>query len=637
MTLREKIDAAPGKPGSYVFKDAREKVLYVGKTVSLRKRLHDWFSPSKGGHSPWSDVMLDRVADVDYTVVDSEAEALVLEWNLIREHSPQFNVRLADDKSYPYLKLTTDEPFPRLVLVRELPKSARPQVGALRGPRSFHDPKKREVFRVTQGRYFGPYTSSRAMRRIMRMAGELFGLRPCRHKIDPERPPPPCLDRHIHRCAGPCTGNVTQEEYAEVVRQVELFLEGRTGEVETRLAAEMATAAEELNFERAARFRDKLEAVRRVSEAQKAIADDAARDQDVIAAAISGDRAAVHRLCIRYGKLIDQDQHILTHAADRTHGEVLSAFLTQYYASAAHVPREVLLSHEVAEMEGLSAALSELRGTKAKVAYPLRGEKRRLTQLALENAITGLDSLQSTEAERARIAAATLGDLVEGLWLSRRPERIECYDISNIQGHMATGSMVVVEGGWPATDAYRRFRIKQGEGEPNDYAMMEEVLRRRLGAADAGNEKFLPLPDLIVVDGGKGQLNVATRVLDETGRDEIAVVSLAKQQEEVFLPGRPDPLPMGEHTLGHRLLMRIRDEAHRFAITHHRDLRAKRARKSVLDNSPGIGPKRKRELLRAFRSVRRLREATVEDLAAVEGMTRPAAEALKQYLEETAT
>ncbi len=631
MTLEEKIKVAPDKPGSYVFKDADGTVLYVGKTISLRKRLSDWFSSSSTSRSPWGDVMMARAADVEYTVVDSEVEALVLEWNLIREHEPLFNVRLADDKSYPYLKLTTDEPFPRLMIVRELPKAARPQIGSIRGPRGFQDPKKRELHRSSKGKYFGPYTSTKAMRRMIRMASELFGLRPCRHKIEPGQQPPPCLDRHIRRCAGPCMGNVTPDEYGEVVRQTELFLEGKTDEVQMRLAGEMRKAAEDLNYERAACFRDKLVALEKATQSQKVIAEDAARDQDIIAAAVSGDRAAVQRLCIRRGKLVDREQHILTRAMSRPPEEVLAAFLSQYYASATHIPREVLLSHDVAEMESLAAALSELRGTKVTVARPQRGGKRRLVELALDNARVGLEALQSTEAERRRIAQETLNDLAEALDLDALPHRIECFDISNIQGQMATGSMVVFEDAEPAKSAYRRFRVRC-EGEPNDYAMMKEVVSRRIAAAERGDAKFLPLPDLIVVDGGKGQLNVALQVLAEMDRAELPAIGLAKEHEDVFVPGRSDPVSMEDHVRAHWLLQRLRDEAHRFAITHHRDLRTKRGRRSALDDIPGIGPTRKRALLRAFGSIKAMQEASVDELAAVKGMSRPAAEAVRERL-----
>jgi len=632
MTIREKVASAPDRPGSYVFRDAEGKVLYVGKTVSLRKRLHDWFSPSSRPASPWGEVMLERVADIEYTVVDSEVEALILEWNLIREHEPQFNIRLADDKSYPYLKLTTEEPYPRLVVVRELPKAARPTVGPVRGPRSFQEPRKRELHRVSQGRYFGPYPSTRAMRRMIRLASELFGLRSCRHKLEPGKPRPPCLDRHLLRCAGPCTG-ATPEDYAEAVRQVELFLEGKTDEVRAQLEREMRQAAEQLQFERAARFRDKLIALAKATETQKVIADDAARDADVIAAAVSGDRAVVQRLCIRAGKLVDRDEHVLTRAMDRSREEVLGAFLTQYYAGATHVPREVLLSHDVAEGETLAAALTGLRGTKVEVLRPQRGEKRRLMEMALSNAEVALETLQTTQAERSRVAQETLADLAEALGLEAPPERIECFDISNIQGHFATGSMVAFQNAFPAKGAYRRFRVRCNPGEPDDYAMMEEVIRRRMTAAERGEAKFLPLPGLLVVDGGKGQLNVALRVLSETAHADIPAIGLAKEQEDVFLPGRADPVPMEQHLRARYLLQRMRDEAHRFAISHHRDLRSKRLSRSFLDDVPGIGPRRKRELLRAFRSPAALKAASLEELAAVKGMTQTAARTLRSYLE----
>jgi excinuclease ABC subunit C len=468
------------------------------------------------------------------------------------------------------------------------------------------------------------------------MASELFGLRPCKHRIDPDRPPPPCLDRHLHRCAGPCTGQVTPEQYAEIVRQVELFLDGKTEDVRARLVHEMQTAAEALNFERAARFRDKVAALDQATEGQKMIAGDAARDEDVVAAVVAGDRAAVHQLFIRRGKLVGQEHRTLTHAMDRPPAEVLGEFASRYYAEAAYVPREVLLSHPIPEMDALSAALSELRGTRVLVTVPQRGEKRRLVEMAEQNAEAALASLLSTEAEQERVARETLADLGDALGLDGPPQRIECFDVSNLQGHMATGSMVVMENAQPARNRYRRFRVRCSEGEPNDYLMLREVLARRLGAADAGRANFLPWPDLIVVDGGKGQLNVALDVLRETGHADIPAIGLAKEQEDVFAPDRRDPLPMQGHTRARHLLQRLRDEAHRFAITHHRDLRAKGARRSLLDGVPGIGPTRKRELLRAFRSVRALREAPVDAIAGVRGMSRPAAERLKEYLEDAA-
>jgi excinuclease ABC subunit C len=632
MTLQEKVASAPDKPGSYVFRDAEGHVLYVGKTISLRKRLRDWFAASTRVSSPWGSVMLDRVADIQYTVVDSELEALILEWNLIREHEPQYNIRLADDKSYPYLKLTTEEPYPRLVVVRELPKAARPMVGSVRGPRSFQEPRKRELHRVSQGRYFGPYPSTRAMRQMIRLASELFGLRSCRYKLEPGKPPPPCLDRHIFRCAGPCTG-ATPEEYQEVVRRVELFLEGKTDEVRHALERDMKEAAEGLQFERAARLRDKLLALDKATATQKMIAGDAARDEDVVAAAVRGDRAVVQRLCIRAGKLVDREQHVLTRAMDRSPEEVLGAFLTQYYAGATHIPRDVLLSHDVPENEALAAALSDLRGTNVSVIRPQRGEKRRLVELALSNAELALEQLQATHDERARVSEETLADLTEALSLAVPPRRIECFDISNIQGHLATGSMVVFQDAYPARGAYRRFRVRTSAGEPNDYAMMEEVIGRRLAAGDAGDAKFLPLPDLMVVDGGKGQLNVALRVLAETGHQAIPSLGLAKEQEEVFVPGRSGPVPMEGHLRARYLLQRLRDEAHRFAISHHRDLRSRGLSRSFLDEVTGIGPARKRELLKAFRSAKALRAASVEELASVKGMTEAAARALKTHLE----
>jgi len=629
VDVKAKLESVPDQPGAYLIRDDEGNILYVGKASSLRKRLRQHFrDEARGG--PWHQIMIRRAADFDFILARSDLEALILEANLIKEHHPQFNVQLADDKSYPYIKIT-DEPFPRLMLVRDLPKNARPASGRVIR-RGFHDPKRQEVHYRSNGKLFGPYPNGKAMRRTMRLASQFFGIRSCRRKLDGTRVGRPCLDYHIKRCVGPCTGEVSQEEYAGIVRQVELFLAGRSGQIVDQLEQQMHQAAEQLQFERAAVLRDKLNSLRRVLEDQ-VMTSTGARDEDVIAAATDEQRALIVLMTVRAGKLVNQQRFPLLHTAGRSAAEVLDAFMTHHYTRAGWAPQLVLVSRELPDMAKWADMLSELRGSQVEVRWPQRGEKRRLIELAQRNAQVQL--MQMSEARGQRREAAALSDLAEMLKLSESPHRIECYDVSNISGEYATASMVVFTEGMADKDSYRRFRMRQTADKPDDYAMMREVLTRRLRRAGAGDEKFLPLPDLIVVDGGKGQLNVAVQVLDDAIMD-IDVVALAKQEEEVFVPEQPEPVDSGPYPRALMLLQRIRDEAHRFAVAHHRALRGKAMTRSVLDDIPGIGPRRRQELLKAFPSVVAMSRATVGELAAVPAMNRPAAQRLLEHLTKLA-
>jgi len=631
MDIAEKLKSVPDQPGAYLIKDGEGNVLYVGKASSLRKRLRQHFrDEAKAG--PWHHSMINRAADFDFILARSDLEALILEANLIKEHHPQFNVQLADDKSYPYIKIT-DEPFPRLMLVRDLPKDARPASGrAIR--RGFHDPKRQEVHYLSSGKLFGPYPNAKAMRRTMRLASQLFGVRSCRKNLDGTRVGRPCLNYHIKRCVGPCTGKVSQKDYAEVVHHVELFLAGRSDQIVAQLEKQMHEAAEQLQFERAAVLRDKLNSLRRVLEDQVMTSTDA-RDEDVIAVATDEQRALVVLMTVRAGKLVNQQRFPLLHTAGRSEAEVLDAFMTHHYTRADWAPQLVLVSRELPDMAKWADMLGELRGSQVEVRWPQRGEKRRLIELAQRNAQVQLMQMTEARGQRQEAAAAALLDLAEMLQLPETPHRIECYDVSNIGGEHATASMVVFTEGVADKDSYRRFKMRQTADTPDDYAMMREVLTRRLGRSGSGDGKFLPLPDLIVVDGGKGQLNVAVQVLDDAKMD-IEAVALAKQEEQVFVPEQPEPVDSGPYPRALLLLQRIRDEAHRFAVTHHRVLRGKAMTRSVLDDIPGIGPRRRQELLRAFPSVVAMSRATVEELAAVPTMSRPAAENLLQHLTELA-
>lgn len=628
MDLDEKLQSTPKQPGVYLIKDAEGEVLYVGKAQSLRPRLRQHFREDGRG-SPWQQLMIQRATDFDFIVTRSDVEALILEANLIKEEQPQFNIRLADDKSYPYIKLT-DEKYPRLMLLRDLPKDARPPA-ARPIKRGYHDPKRHEIHTLHDGKVFGPYPSAKSMRRTMRLTSQLFGIRSCRQKLTGESVGKPCLNYHIHRCVGACTGKVSDEEYAEIVRQAELFLAGKSDQIAKELESQMEQAASNLEFEKAAMLRDKLMALRRVLEEQ-IIVSTQAREQDVIAAAVDEDRALVVLMTVRVGKLISQQQYSFAHTAQRSEAEVIEAFITQHYSRSGWAPKEVLVSAPIPNEGSWSQTLSELRGSKVQVRHPQRGEKRRLVELAASNAQINLLRIAEARGERRQAAAAALQDLAEMLRLPEPPPRIECYDISNIQGQHATGSMVVFTEGLPDKQSYRHFKMRQTAGKPDDYAMMGEMLRRRLYRGAQRDEKFLPLPDLVLVDGGKGQLGVAIQALQEAEMEDIPVTALAKREEEVFLLDDSEPIDTGPYPRAHFLLQRIRDEAHRFALQYHRGLRDKAMTRSVLDEIPGIGPRRRQELLKAFPSVQAISQASVDELAAVPTMNRRVARTLVEYL-----
>lgn len=630
MDLDTKLKSTPNQPGVYLIKDAEGEVLYAGKAQALRQRVRQHFRENSKS-SPWQQLMIQRAADFDFIVTRSDVEALILEANLIKEHRPRFNIQLADDKSYPYIKLT-DENYPRLMLVRDLPKDAQP-AAARPLKRGYHDPKRHEVHTLRDGKVFGPYPNAKAMRRTMRLASQLFGIRSCRKKLDGEQVGRPCLNYHIHRCVGPCTGEVSEAEYGQIVRQVGLFLAGKSDEIVKELAAQMEQAAADLEFEKAAVLRDKLQAVRRVLEEQ-IIVSTQAREEDVIAVVVDEDRALVVLMAVRAGKLVSQQQYVFAHTAQRSEAEVIEAFLTQHYSRSGWAPKEVLISADLPSAASWSQTLSELRGSKVEVRRPQRGGKRRLVELAVRNAQINLLRIAEARGERRQAAVAALDDLVQMLGLTESPARIECYDISNIQGQHATGSMVTFTDGLPDKQSYRHFKMRQTAGKPDDYAMMGEMLQRRLRRGMEGDEKFLPLPDLILVDGGKGQLGVAVEALQKAGMEGIAVAALAKREEEVFLPDESEPLEPSPYPRAHFLLQRIRDEAHRFALQYHKGLRGKAMTKSVLDDVPGIGPRRRQELLKAFPSVRAMSQASVEELAAVPAMNRRVAQTLIEYLSE---
>ncbi|MBI1733800.1 MAG: excinuclease ABC subunit UvrC [Candidatus Rokubacteria bacterium] len=583
--LEEKLARLPDRPGVYLYKDAKAQVVYVGKAASLRNRVRSYFQESRP-HDPKTDALVKQVRDLDYIVTDNELEAMMLEATLVRKHRPRYNIILRDDKHYPFLKLTTDEDFPRLVVARRVKDD-----GAT---------------------YYGPFYPATAMRETLRLTRQLFPLRTCSITID-GRLERPCIQYSIGRCNAPCTGWETREGYGTTVRDVERFLEGKDDELLLTLTRQMEEAAGDTKFERAAVLRDQIQSLKKVRERQKMISTEEV-DQDVIGVVRQGSEACVELFFVRKGRLVGQEAFFLEKVAGWTDGEILSAFLRQFYARSVKPAPEVLLSEDVPEVELVTEWLSGLAGRRVTVLAPQRGAKREFVAMAEANAAIALQNRLLSRDDRQQVVQE---ELRSALGLPGPPNRIEGYDISHVQGSEQVGSQVVWENGELKKDDYKRYRIKTVEGS-DDFAALEEMLRRRFGRA---LEQGAALPDLVLIDGGRGQLNVGVRTLSELGLDWLPVIALAKQREEVYQAEALDPLVLDPTSPALHTLQKIRDEAHRFAITYHKKLRARRTIQSVLDAIPGIGPTIRTELLKTLGSARRVREATVAELAAVPKVT----------------
>ena len=608
--LQATLAKLPTKPGVYLLKDDRGRVLYVGKAQNLRNRVRQYWQSSRGSQQPLRiESAMDRVADVDYTMVDSVSEALLLESTLIKRHQPRFNVRLKDDKSYPYIKVTLADDFPRIERTRKLPNDG--------------------------SRYFGPYASASSVDEAMNLIRRLFPFRTCTIEIKEGKRalPRPCLLYHIKRCQGPCIEAISKQDYRADIEQVMLFLEGRQELVARRLRADMASASEVMDYERAADMRDKLRAVERTMESQK-MAAFAKTELDVLGFYRQGNGAAVQLFAIRDGTTIARDVFLLENVGDSTDEEALSAFIKQYYAAASSTPPRVLVPMLPPDSADLTTFLESRRGRRVALTVPQRGEGRALMDLAARNAGETLAREQARWLADEGKTLAALEELAAALSLPAPPLRIECYDISTIQGTNTVGSMVVFEEGRPRSGEYRRFRVRTtavAPGRPDDYASHREVLRRRFHRALEAEEGVAEelrwrLPDLVVIDGGLGQVNAARGVMDELGLHDMPVIGLAKEREEVWLPTAAGPTILPATSQALYLLQRLRDEAHRFAVTYHRKLRAKTQTRSVLDELPGVGPARKRALLRVFGSTKQMRSATVDEIASVPGISRSLAE-----------
>jgi excinuclease ABC subunit C len=611
--LDQQARALPDSPGVYLFKDAQGRVLYVGKADILRDRVRAYLGPSL-------DIrfvrMMERAAGIDYVLTSSIAEAYLFEANLIKQHRPRYNIRLKDDKSYPFVKVTLGEPFPRVLRTRKL------------GDRT--------------ARYFGPYANAKSVDESLDLLQKLFPHRTCTLTILPDedgkgrtQPPSalpggrPCLLFYIKRCPAPCVGNITAADYRRTIDQVVLFLEGRQEVVARQLRTEMQRASERLEFERAGLLRDRLGAIERTLERQEVQAYKG-DDYDVVSVAVAEPDACVQLFVVRDGTITGREQFFLEGASGATPPEVLASFLRQHYALATNVPPEIVLADDIPERESFEAFATERRGSKVVVRVAQRGRKRHLAELAERNA------QEAVAAERARSLAdrgkseTALGELQQALGLEAAPRRIECYDVSHVQGTDVVAALVVFENGQPLKSAYRRFRIRGGDRN-DDVGNLREVLRRRFRrVGDSSDGAAWPQPDLAIVDGGKPQLGAARDVLSELGRLDVQIAALAKEREELFRPEREGAVVLPRSSQGLYLVQRIRDEAHRFAVTYHRAVRAKRSVRSVLDDVPGIGPRRKRDLLRRFGSVKGLREAPVEEIAAVSGISRTLAERIKE-------
>jgi excinuclease ABC subunit C len=609
------LEGLPAKPGCYLMKDEAGKVIYVGKAVNLRSRVRSYFQSSDGLH-PRTAELVSHVRDVEWIVVGSELEALILEMTLIKRHRPKYNVRLKDDKRYPYIKVHWADAFPKVTLTRRMEEDG--------------------------SRYFGPYTSVWAVHQTLDVLRKIFPYLTCDREItgcDLRA----CLYYDIRLCLGPCIGAVDREGYRQVIADLCRFLQGNTDSVVERLHAEMERASASLAYERAAAIRDQLYAIERVVETQKVVSQDKI-DSDVIAFARDEHDACVQVFFVRSGKLIGREYFVLEGAHTAEEHEIIESFVKQYYTEAAYVPERLLLPAEIEEAAIIEEWLRSRRGgQKVQLVVPRRGVKSELVEMAAENAAETLAMLRARwAADRSRHVQA-LAELQTELMLDGPPNRIECYDISNLQGTAAAGSMVVFEQGAPNRNLYRRFTIKSVTGQ-DDFASMEEVLARRFrrwqdaqaqaqtpgGKLDRG---FGVLPDLLLIDGGKGQLGRARQVLAAHGLEgRVPLAGLAKGNEELYLPGRPDPLLLPRKSEGLYLVQRIRDEAHRFALSQQRTQHRRTSLASQLEAIPGIGPVRRKALLRAFGDLEHIRAADVDALAAVPGMTREAAEQLKAEL-----
>ncbi|WP_105616784.1 excinuclease ABC subunit UvrC [Vallitalea okinawensis] len=614
--IQEELKKLPDKPGVYIMKDEYENIIYVGKAIKLKNRVRQYFQSSRN-LMPKIKKMVQHIKEFEYIVTDSELEALILECTLIKKHRPRYNTLLKDDKSYPYIKVTVGEPFPRVMMTRSLKKD--------------------------KSKYYGPYTSSGAVKETIEIIKKNWPIRTCNRSLPKDiGKDRPCLNYHIGQCHAPCDGKISAEDYREIISEVITFLDGKYDIILKELEAKMQVASENLDFEEAAKLRDKIKSINIVAQKQKMI-NSSMEDQDVIAFARSHDEALVQVFFIRGGKLIGREHFMLNGVDQLSRSEVMTTFIKQFYSGTPFIPRELILQEEIDETNIIQAWLSDKRGHKVHIKVPRKGDKSKLVDLAAKNALLTLEQFGERikrEEQRTKGAVKEIAGLIG---YEQEIHRIEAYDISNTFGFQSVGSMVVFEDGKPKRSDYRKFKIKTVYGA-NDYASLEEVLTRRLSHAlkeqnelkekNLSNEygKFSKLPDLILMDGGKGQVNIAKKVLNQF-KLNIEVCGMVKDDRHrtrgLYYEGQE--VPIDKHTEGFKLITRIQDEAHRFAIEYHKKIRWDRQVKSVLDDIPGIGPKRRNALITAFANIEKIKEATLEELEQIEGMNKKSAEAVYVY------
>lgn len=612
FNIEEELKKLPDKPGVYIMKDKNEEIIYVGKAISLRKRVRQYFQSSKN-NPPKVKAMVKHISEFEYIIVDNEVEALILEANLIKKHKPKYNILLRDDKQYPYIKVTINEKYPRVLKTRQVKKDG--------------------------AKYFGPYPSASAVNDAIEIIRNLYPIRTCNRNLEKDiGKSRPCLNYYIGRCLGPCQGNVDEEKYLEMIDEILLFLNGKEDRLIEIIEEKMKEASKKLDFESAAKYRDQINSLNLLHERQKIVSTTHLVDQDVIAMARGIEEVCIQVFFIRDGKILGREHFILEDTYNEERGEILSSFIKQFYIGSAYIPKEIILEEEIEDMEILSKWLSEKRGNKVTITVPKRGEKLELIEMVRKNAIDMLNKYGDRFIKKAKENQRALKEISEALGLGRELNRIEAFDISNIMGVEPVGSMVVFEKGEPKKSDYRRFRIKT-RTTPDDYGSLEEVLTRRFTRGLEEREimeenkieakGFSAFPDLIMIDGGKGQVNVALRVLKSLKLD-IPVCGLVKDDfhktRGIIFNNRE--INLDEDSLGFKMIYRIQEEAHRFAISYHRSLRSKEMFKSELDDIKGIGEKRKKALLKHFQSLERIKKATVEELAEVEGMNKKVAEEL---------
>ena len=592
-SIKNALAVLPEKPGVYLMHDAEGKVIYVGKAVVLKNRVRSYFR-NLASHTPKVRAMVAKIAEIETIITSSEVEALILECNLIKKYRPRYNISLKDDKSYPYLKVTMQEDFPRLHMTRRLMRDG--------------------------AKYYGPYADAGAMYETMKLLKTMFPLRTCR-KMNPDRP---CLNYHIKRCLAPCAGYVSKDEYGKMIKSVCMVLDGRTTELERDLKQRMQQAAEEYAFEEAARLRDQLQAVERLNESQKAVTNNGG-DMDIIGFAQDMTGNCLQIFFVRKGKLIGRDNFFLQDGGEAPQ-EVLTAFIKQYYNEATFIPREIVLPQlpQAEEQQLIELWLREKAERKVELLTPQRGVKRELLQLANDNALKLLQERLRKGSLSLKNDEQAAEELQQALGLAHSLERMDCFDISHTQGSETVASMVVFRNGSISKKDYRKYKIVSAEGKPDDFKSMQEVVYRRY-------KDYEDLPNLVVIDGGKGQLSSALEVIRGLGLADLTVVGLAKREEEIFIPHQSTSILLDRDSAALHLIQRIRDEAHRFAITFHRKLRGKRNLVSVLDHVEGIGPKRRQALWKAFKTLDAMKAASVEELASVDGMNSTAAQALYDF------